>query len=61
MTAQPRRRAQDEDDQPQPRRLALDDPAAQAWGARMLQTALERHRRRLAAEAEATNDRDDGR
>jgi hypothetical protein len=60
MTAQPRRRSQDEDE-PQPRRLALDDPAAQAWGARMLQAALERHRRRLAAEAEATNDRDDGR
>jgi hypothetical protein len=32
-----------------PPRLALDDPAAQAWFARMMQIALERRRRRLAA------------
>ena len=29
--------------------LALDDPAALAWGAKLLQAALERRRRRLAA------------
>lgn len=35
-----------------PPRLALDDPAALAFGARLIQAALERRRRRLAAEAE---------
>lgn len=30
--------------------LALDDPAALAWSARLLQAALERRRARLAAE-----------
>jgi hypothetical protein len=30
--------------------LALDNPADQAWGARLLQTALERRRQRLASE-----------
>ncbi len=33
-----------------PRRLALDDPAALAWSARLIQAALERRRARLAAE-----------
>lgn len=32
--------------------LALDSPADLAWGARLLQVALERRRARLAAEAE---------
>jgi hypothetical protein len=31
-------------------RLAIHDPATLAWGARIIQTGLERHRRRLAAE-----------
>ena len=31
-------------------RLALDDPAAIAFGARLIQVALERRRRRLASE-----------
>ncbi|MGN6177223.1 MAG: hypothetical protein ACTHPS_30370 [Streptosporangiaceae bacterium] len=30
-------------------RLALDDPAELAWGARLIQVALERRRQRLAA------------
>ena len=30
--------------------LALDDPAALAFGARLIQAALERRRRRLAGE-----------
>ena len=63
MTApRPRRARQGEDEQPQ-RRLAIHDPAALAWGARIIQAGLERRRRRLAAEAEAeaTNDRHDGR
>jgi hypothetical protein len=55
----PRRARQDGDEQPQ-RRLAIHDPATLAWMARMIQAGLER-RRRLAAEAEASNDRDDGR
>jgi hypothetical protein len=54
----PPRARQDGDEQPQ-RRLAIHDPATLAWMARMIQTGLERRRRRLAAEA--TNDRDDGR
>jgi hypothetical protein len=37
------------DDQRDKPTLALDDPAALAWGARLIQTALERRRRRLAA------------
>jgi hypothetical protein len=37
----------------EPPRLALDDPATLAWGARLLQAAMERRRRRLAEQAEA--------
>jgi hypothetical protein len=42
--------------QEKPPRLALDDPAAQAWGARMIQVALERRRRRLAASEDGGHD-----
>jgi hypothetical protein len=52
----PRRARKDEDEQPK-RRLAIHDPAALAWGARIIQLGLERHRRILAA-AEDDRDRD---
>jgi hypothetical protein len=51
MTAPRPRRARQDDEQPK-RRLAIHDPAALAWGARMIQAGLERRRRRLAAEAQ---------
>jgi hypothetical protein len=37
------------DQREKPVQLALDDPAAVAFGARLIQIALERRRRRLAA------------
>jgi hypothetical protein len=42
--------------QEKPPVLALDDPAAQAWGAKMIQAALERRRRRLAASKDGERD-----
>jgi hypothetical protein len=47
--ARPRRRPAPAREGGKRPRLALEDPAAQAWGARLLQVALERRRRRLAA------------
>ena len=44
------RPAGEQRDKPKP--LALDDPAALAWGAKLIQAALERRRARLAAEGE---------
>ena len=37
--------------------LALDDPASLAWGARLIQVALERRKRRLAASKRKGGDR----
>ena len=36
--------------------LALDDPAALAWGARLIQVALERRKQRLAASEDGGRD-----
>lgn len=37
--------------------LALDNPVDQAWGARLLQLAIARHRRRLADDKHAKTSR----
>lgn len=37
-------------------RLALDNPADLAWGAKLLQVALERRKRRLAASRRGKHD-----
>ena len=36
--------------------LALDDPASLAWGARLIQVALERRKQRLAASKSGKRD-----
>jgi hypothetical protein len=50
--ARPRRRPAPAPEGGKRPRLAIEDPATQAWLARMLQVALERRRRRLAAAKE---------
>jgi hypothetical protein len=53
-----RRARQDEGEPQAERRLAIHDPAALAWGAKLIQLGLERYRRLLADEPRDEPDRD---